>query len=105
MSVTRGEKLLFPEETVVVLAPANLVSSVRVKRPPKPVPVKRRPPTARRFYFTEPAVPLHLYIRHIPRPSNVANAPPGRRLPSMSTTPLCLLFLGRSDCAPPGQHS
>jgi hypothetical protein len=25
MSVTRGEKLLFPEETVVVLAPANLV--------------------------------------------------------------------------------
>jgi hypothetical protein len=29
-----------------------------VKRTAKPVPVKRRPPTTRRFYFTELAVPL-----------------------------------------------
>ena len=37
------------------------VFSIRVKRAPKPDPVKRRPPTACRFYFTEPAV-LLVYI-------------------------------------------
>jgi hypothetical protein len=44
-----------------VCASYCIVNTIRVKRAPKPVPVKRRPPTARRFYFTEPAVPL-VYI-------------------------------------------
>jgi hypothetical protein len=37
--------------------------TIRVKKIPKPDPVNRRPPTARRFYFTEPAVPHGVYIR------------------------------------------
>ena len=37
------------------------VFSIRVKRAPKPVPVKRRRPTARRFYLMEPVV-LLVYI-------------------------------------------
>jgi hypothetical protein len=32
--------------------------TIRVKKEPKPDPVKPRPPTARRFYFTELAIPL-----------------------------------------------
>jgi hypothetical protein len=38
------------------------------KRSPKLGSVKCRPPTTRRFYLTEFAVPLRLYIRHILRP-------------------------------------
>jgi hypothetical protein len=42
--------------------------TIRVKRVPKPDPVKRRPSTARRFYFTEPAVPLvYIFVTfHVP---------------------------------------
>jgi hypothetical protein len=42
--------------------------TIRVKKEPKPDPVKPRPSTARRFYFTELAIPLGVYIRLIPRP-------------------------------------
>jgi hypothetical protein len=59
----------------------------------------QRAPTARRFYFTEPAV-LLIYIHHIPSWPALANAPLGRRLPSIFTTLLYLLFFGRSDYAP-----
>src|SRR5947207_10400791 len=54
------------------------VFSIRVKRPPKPDPVKRRPPTARRFYFTELAVPLvYIFVSsHVL--ANVANAAPSQ---------------------------
>jgi hypothetical protein len=53
----------------LLLHPATFfVYTVWVKGPPKPDPVKRRPPTTRRFYLTEPTVPSGLYIRHIPRP-------------------------------------
>jgi hypothetical protein len=34
------------------------VFTIRVKRAPKPDLVKPRPPAARRFYFTELAVPI-----------------------------------------------
>jgi hypothetical protein len=44
------------------------VFTIRVKWPPKPDPVNRRPPAAHRFYFTKLTVPLELYIRHILRP-------------------------------------
>jgi hypothetical protein len=44
------------------------IITIRVKWPAKPDPVKRRLSTIRRFYLTELAVPLDLYIRHIPRP-------------------------------------
>jgi hypothetical protein len=63
-----------------------LLCTIWVKRPPKPDPVKRRPPSARHFYLTEPAVPSGLYIRHIPRP---ANAPP---VAGYRRHPLCLSF-------------
>jgi hypothetical protein len=46
-----------------------------VKRPPKPEPVKRRPPIARRFYFPEPAVPCVYIFITSPVFANVANAP------------------------------
>jgi len=49
------------------------------------------------FYFTELAVPL-VYI-FIPRPCQSRYYSSGRRLPSRFTTPLCLLFLGSSNCA------
>jgi len=51
------------------------------------------------FYFTEPAA-LLVYIHHILSWPTLANAPLGRRLLSISTTPLYLLFFGRSDYAP-----
>jgi len=38
--------------------PNSSVFSIRVKREPKPDPVKRRPPAARCFYLAEHAVPL-----------------------------------------------
>src|SRR5437763_9604080 len=48
----------------------------RLKRAPKPDPVKPRPPAARRFYFTELAVPLvYIFVSsHVH--ANVANAAP-----------------------------
>lgn len=63
------------------------VFTIWVKRPPKPHPVKRRPPSARRFYLMEPAMPSGLYIRH--------------RLPSTSAIPLYLSF-SAALTAPPG---
>jgi hypothetical protein len=48
---------------VVVAYP---VVTIRVRRSPKPAPVKRRLPTACRFYFAEFAVPRRLYLRHTP---------------------------------------
>src|SRR2546423_189241 len=57
--------------------------------------------TSRRFYFTELAVPLvYIFISsHVL--ANVANAAPSQATVEI-TTPLCLLFLSRSDCPPPG---
>lgn len=52
------------------------VHAIRVKWTPKPDPVKPRPPTARRFYFTKPAVPwVYIFVTsHVL--AHVANAPP-----------------------------
>src|SRR4051794_464804 len=57
--------------------PGNFpVSSIRVKWMPKPAPVKRRPPTACRFYFAEFAVPLvYIFVTHPPVLAHPANAP------------------------------
>jgi hypothetical protein len=60
------------------------VFTIRVKWPPKPDPVKRRPPTARRFYLAELAVPLGYIFVTSHALTNVANALPGaghRRYP------------------------
>ena len=46
------------------------VFSIRVKWTPKAAPVKRRPPTACRFYFAEFAGPPRLYLRHTPPSSS-----------------------------------
>src|ERR1700733_4902125 len=66
----------------------------------KPAPVKRRPPTACRFYFAEFAVPPRLYLRQTPPVlAHLANAlylvARRRRLPRRLVS-----LLGRSDCAP-----
>jgi hypothetical protein len=52
------------------------VYTIRVKRAPKPDPVKPRPPAARRFYFTQLAVPLvYIFVSsHVL--ANVTNAAP-----------------------------
>ena len=60
------------------------VFTIRVKWLPKPDPVKRRPPTARRFYLAELAVPVGYIFVTSHALTNVANALPGagrRRYP------------------------
>ena len=52
-----------------------------------------------RFLFHGACRPLGVYIRLIPRPCQSRYDSSGRRLPSRFTTPLCLLFLGSSNCA------
>ena len=76
------------------------VLSIRVKWTPKPAPVKRRPPTACRFYFAEFAVPLAISSSHPPVLAHVANAPHlaayCRLLPYRFVSPLA------APTAPPG---
>jgi hypothetical protein len=50
----------------IFFSPSFAVSSIRVKWPPKPDPVKRQCQPPRRFYLAELVVPPWLYIRHIP---------------------------------------
>jgi len=65
---------------------------------PKPDPVKPRPPTARRFYFTELAVPLVYICLITSSPTLLIQL---RSQAAFETHhAACLLFLGRSDCAP-----
>src|SRR5271163_1516609 len=86
------------------------VFTIRVKWPPKPDPVKRRPPTARRFYLAELAVPVGYIFVTSHALTNVANAlpdaghrryPPRRFVSSPSaapTAPLGSAFLASSGC-------
>jgi hypothetical protein len=71
-----------------------------VKWTPKPDPVKRRPPTSRRFYFTEPAVPwMYIFVTsHVL--AHVANAPPVAAYPRYPPRHFVSFSLGRSDCPP-----
>jgi hypothetical protein len=66
--------------------------SIRVKRAPKPVLVKRRQQTARRFYSMETVVRLRLCIRHIGSlgghdGGDVVKKSPGRRSGSVKPKP------------------
>jgi hypothetical protein len=82
------------------------ISSIQAKWTPKSALVKRRPPTTCRLYFVEFAVPsTSISSSDAPVLAHLANAPHPRSLPSTFTTPLCLSFFGRSDCAPPDQPS
>jgi hypothetical protein len=85
--------------------------TIRVKRPPKPDPVKPQPPAARRFYFTELTSPsVYIFVSsHVL--INVANAtpvagypryPPRRFVSSPSAAPTAPL--GPTFPASPGCH-
>jgi hypothetical protein len=70
-----------------------------VKRAPKPDPVKPRPPTARRFYFTELAVPsVYIFAHPTSSPTLLM------QLRSQATVEIHHAALSslpsRSDCAP-----
>jgi hypothetical protein len=77
------------------------VHAIRVKWTPKPDPVKRRPPTARRFYFTEPAVPwVYIFVTsHVL--AHVVNAPPVAAYPRYPPRRF-VSFPSAAPTAPPG---